>query len=213
MDVGCNLGVYAYELGRLTGNVVAFEPNPTLANLVAGLALAGVRVEQVALSSEEGTAELMVPVARGGHGLASLNPQAVAGRETERVSVPTRRLDGYAFSNVRFMKIDVEGFEEQVLAGAAVTIARDRPTLLIEIEERHNAGGLDRIRALLAPLGYEGWFFLDDRKLSLDRFDARLHQRQIEELEQMGRTADRRSIAYINNFLFTAPAVGGARKD
>ncbi|MEV0230134.1 FkbM family methyltransferase [Nonomuraea sp. NPDC050786] len=38
---------------------------------------------------------------------------------------------------VDFMKVDVEGFEPEVLKGAEWTIAQHRPTLLIEIEDRH----------------------------------------------------------------------------
>ncbi len=45
------------------------------------------------------------------------------------------------------------------------TIARDRPKLLIEIEERHNADRLARIRERLASLGYTGYFFLDGQWL------------------------------------------------
>src|SRR6202008_673039 len=42
-------------------------------------------------------------------------------------------LDGFALSEVRFIKIDVEGSENDVLNGARATIARDRPVLLLEL--------------------------------------------------------------------------------
>ena len=39
------------------------------------------------------------------------------------------------------------------------TLLRDRPTLLIEAEERHRPGAFLAINAFLAPLGYRAWFF------------------------------------------------------
>jgi hypothetical protein len=42
-------------------------------------------------------------------------------------------------ARVSFIKVDVEGFEPSVIAGATRTIDRDRPSLLLEIEDRHLA--------------------------------------------------------------------------
>lgn len=202
LDVGCNLGVYTYELSRLTGHVVAFEPNPILASLVSSLRLPGVEVRQIALSSDDGRSELLIPRSGGGHGLASLRGDAVAGREVERVTVPMERLDDQGLRDVSFIKIDVEGFEEEVLAGGWQTIARDRPKLLIEIEERHNRGGLDRIRRRLQDASYSGYFFCDDCWHSIEAFDPSAHQHVSEEIEEVGKSVDRRRFRYVNNFLF-----------
>jgi FkbM family methyltransferase len=208
------MGDYSYELSRLTGHVIAFEPNPKLAKLVQSLRLRGLEVKQMALSSQDGTAELWVPTTSGYHGLASLRQDVVAGRATERVSVPTRRLDGLGLKNVAFIKIDVEGFEEAVLDGAIETIARDRPILLIEIEERHNVGGLARIRDRLASLGYSGYFFLDGKRLPLKTFDPELHQKVSDDIENVGQSVSRREFRYVNNFLFepASPAVPPASR-
>ena len=202
LDVGCNLGVYTYELARLTGNVIAFEPNPDLVRLVRSLKLKGVEVREVALSSRDGQAELLIPVGGGGHGLASLRGETVEGLPLTRILVPTRRLDSFELAPVAFIKIDVEGFEEQVLEGAKDTIARHRPILLIEIEERHNPGGLSRIAAMLSATGYRGYFFRRDDWHPLKAFDAAVHQRIDETIETVGHSVQRRDYDYVNNFLF-----------
>jgi hypothetical protein len=98
---------------------------------------------------------------------------------------------------VGFIKIDVEGHEEGVLNGARKTLERERPALLIEIEDRHNPGGLGRICALLT--GYEGYFFAQGRRRPLSDFDPEIHQRP-EDLDSAYEA--RRQSPYVNNFLF-----------
>lgn len=199
LDVGCNVGAYAFELSRLTGNVVAFEPNPALADMVRGYGLRGVKVESVALTSSEGTAQLSFPAHHGGHALGSLKSDLFEGQATETVSVRTRTLDSYGFRDVRFIKIDVEGFEEEVLAGAMTTVRESRPILLIEIEERHNAGGIGRITSTLRDLGYRGVYFLDGQQHTAESLD---HQANAQALSGVGSSTSRRAAKYVNNFFF-----------
>jgi len=199
LDIGCNVGSYAFELARLTGNVTAFEPNPALVKLVKSYGFPGLRVEAVALSSSNGTAELTVP-AGGGHALGSLKGELFRGQNTETVTVPTRTLDRFGFGKVRFIKIDVEGFEEEVLAGAAETLRASKPVLLIEIEERHNPGGLARIRETLGALGYKGLYLADGQLKPLETLDTAANERALGEAGSVSRRASH----YVNNFLFLA---------
>ncbi|MCM0000687.1 MAG: FkbM family methyltransferase [Erythrobacter sp.] len=200
LDVGCNIGVYSYHLSKLGGKVIAFEPNPDLAKLVSELGLPNVEMRQVALSNVDGTAELTMP--RGvdaGHAFASLRSDAFGDGPTKVVSVPTCRLDSMELPTVSFIKIDVEGFEEQVVEGAMATLGRDQPILLIEIEERHNEGGLARIAERLGQLDYSGWFMRDGEWLPLATFDLQRHQPPAGSPDWQDGTGARN---YINNFLF-----------
>jgi hypothetical protein len=116
--------------------------------------------------------------------------------------VPIRRLDSYDIRNVGFIKIDVEGHEEDVLIGANVTIKRERPVLLIEIEERHNPQGLTRIVDGLKRLDYDAYFFENKKLKPIGAFDVKVHQVVSAELESDPPIRSRRHIAYVNNFLF-----------
>lgn len=200
IDIGGNIGEYAYHLSRYAAVVHVFEPNPDYVARITALRRPQIRIESVALSSAPGEAELRIPIGEGG-GSASLESSAVSDAETARkLSVPLRTLDSYGFDNVSFIKIDVEGHEESVLAGAWDTIRRNQPALLIEIEERHNIGGLDRIVAALAEHGYQAWFFRNGQRRPLAEFDAARDQ-QVDKLADLD-SSTRRSLDYINNFLF-----------
>lgn len=204
IDVGANNGCWSYHLSRFARRVHAFEPNPRYGEILARLGMPSVVVEPFALSSSSGEAELRFPLLASGRedlGMASLETRAVGDDVLSRaIRVPLRRLDDYRFDNVSFIKIDVEGHEEETLDGAAETIARNRPNLFIEIEERHNPGGLRRIGSKFDALDYSGFFFHEGRWRPLSEFDESL-QKEVP-ADQAARH-NRRSIAYVNNFLFT----------
>jgi FkbM family methyltransferase len=135
IDVGANRGIYSYALARCAREVHAFEPHPQLSSLVARLLRGRVTVHPCALSDRDGSAALRIPEGLRGtdwHLLGTLE-DAPGDRRQRRVEVEVRTLDGFAFEDVGFLKIDVEGHELAVLAGARETIGRSRPSLLVEL--------------------------------------------------------------------------------
>lgn len=78
--------------------------------------------------------------------------------ETEPVEggFRVRALDGYDLGLPRldWMKLDVEGAEAEVLAGAAGLIARLRPRILVENHVFKDPSIPARVEAVLSPLGY-----------------------------------------------------------
>jgi hypothetical protein len=102
------------------------------------------------------------------------------------------------------VKIDVEGFEEQALAGAERLLETTRPIFLIEIEERHNPGGLTRIADRMRAHDYAGFFLRQGIWHAIARFDPQVDQ-DVEANDASG-TRSRRSLAYVNNFLFVPNA-------
>lgn len=181
LDVGGANGSYAWNLARLSRVVDVFEPNPRSArDLATGFLLnRKVRIHGVALSDEAGTATLRIPATAGAlhAALATIEPaNRVWDLPCEMVEVRRRRLDDYGFTDVGFIKIDVEGHELSVLKGGAKLLRDCRPNLLIEAAEQHRPRAVASIAAFLEGLGYQGVFLLNGALQDIERFDPLVHQ-------------------------------------
>jgi FkbM family methyltransferase len=197
IDVGALEGQYTAMALAYARACYTFEPQPQQVARVRAL-LAKVRnrvtIEQVALSDEDGVAMMKVPSYDPGRATIARSNKMESLQDLVEIGVTCRRLDGYHLRDVGFIKIDVEGHEESVVRGARETITRDKPNLLIEIEERHNPGGLRRLAALLKEWGYEGGFLEDGHVQPLSRFSLERHQNE-------AGLASR--APYVNNFMFS----------
>ena len=80
-------------------------------------------------------------------------------------------------TEVTAIKLDAEGAEAEVLQGAHDTLRRCRPVLSIEIEERHRAGSTRAVPALLAQLGYQGFYEFWGEWRPIEGFDPAIMQR------------------------------------
>jgi FkbM family methyltransferase len=140
VDIGANVGTWSVLAAKLRkAEVVAFEPDPeTASRLIRNLEANGIRnrvsIELVALGAEEGNIGFTV-------GRDAMNRVATSADESARL-VPIRRLDTVlAGKRPLFMKIDVEGHEEAVLAGAERILAQ--PSLLaLQIETVSDAAAV-----------------------------------------------------------------------
>jgi FkbM family methyltransferase len=169
VDVGANVGLLSMLASRWIGprgTVIAFEPSQRecsrLRHHLDRNSLGNVRVLKAAAGRKRGTAVLRVADARH-TGLNTLQEQFVYPEVKEAYSeeVPVLAIDDavreHNLEKVHVIKIDVEGGEHHVVAGARQTIARDRPTMLIEMsgaaaETGHP--GRTEIEGLLGSLGY-----------------------------------------------------------
>jgi FkbM family methyltransferase len=197
IDIGANRGIWAHEMAKLCPSVWAFEPNPKLYDFLHRAAGPRVTCHAIALSDSEGEAELMVPGADGRYSNqgASLNPDKIAGAAHMRVAVRTASLDALDPPPVGFMKIDVEGHEQAVLEGARGVIARDRPVMIIEIEERHTGIDLDTALDFVESLGYTTQAIADRSVIGRASLDV--------DRDHRGRAGE---AGYVNNFIFRPAA-------
>jgi FkbM family methyltransferase len=167
VDVGANRGIYSYALSRVASRVEAFEPNPALARFVGRMLGRRARVHAVALSDRAGTATLHVPSTDAGvslHLLGSLTNVHVT-RDIAEVEVALATLDGFDFADVGFIKIDVEGSEREVIEGAARTIARDRPNLLVELLNHPHRDPRAEVAEIAGRFDYVPWIVAGGMKV------------------------------------------------
>ena len=167
IDVGVHLGMYTRHMAKYAKGVFAFEANPDSAALAEKCLahLAGVTLQWCAISSEVGMATLRIPLSGADGAEAALGTISVknpiVAMPTRSVEVPARPLDDMDLPPIGFIKIDVEGHEEEVLKGAERQLKRDRPIYMIEIEDRHNSGGVGRICAGFLNNGYTVHYLKD----------------------------------------------------
>ena len=134
VDIGANLGLTAALLAPRASRLLAIEPNPATADhLEFNLRLNGltnVTIARTALGEGEGDIAFQADAFSAGSHIAndSFNKPSI--------TVPLTTLDSLAaahgFDDIGFIKLDVEGYERQVLQGAAATIARCRPVIFAE---------------------------------------------------------------------------------
>lgn len=151
IDIGAGLGMYTVPLSYLigpTGRIDSIDPQPRNFHVLRFLrGLVGTargRLRRVAMGPLPGAGEIVIPVNGPfpifGHG--HLRPVGTpADGRVVRIRTAVDTVDDWVdrehLGRVAFIKIDVEGFEPLVVEGARRVIDRDRPTLLMEIEDRH----------------------------------------------------------------------------
>jgi FkbM family methyltransferase len=176
VDVGAHVGHFALTaaLAAPAARVVAFEPvEHIFARLSLNQRVNGIRnleALSVAVSDRDGWADIAV---RFGPALLSTASTLEASdkRETRLRKVPVTSLDAhFAETPVDLMKIDVEGHEPSVLDGGREMLARDRPTLVLEILK---STPLPELLDVLDPIGYEGYWVSEDDGTLRPRAEAR----------------------------------------
>ncbi|MGV8996749.1 MAG: FkbM family methyltransferase [Parvibaculaceae bacterium] len=136
LDVGANVGVHTLAIASRIAEIVAVEPFPPVADrLEATLKtnhIKNVTVARFALSHESGTVSFLAPDS-GNLGVG----RVVAGDTTPGMLQVTQTTgDELLRQNdlpLGLVKIDVEGFELNVLRGLQERLRRDRPLLVVEV--------------------------------------------------------------------------------
>ena len=170
VDVGANDGYYTLFAAKrvgASGRVVAVEPSSRerghLERNLARNGIANVQIVPAALGAAAGHADLhLAHGAHTGHNtLGSFAHDDVVPARIERV--PLETLDAvvsrHALAQVDVVKIDVEGGEANVIAGARKLLTSLRPVLMMELNgsalEAQGSSEASLLAMLQGDLGYE----------------------------------------------------------
>ena len=193
VDVGANIGQFVVEAMRHVsrlGRVLAFEPNPRLAEILRKNvmlhrnlgALGDVAIAESAVSDRAGTATLHVPRSHAGRGtLLSATVSDVDPKAVDEYSVSVVRLDEVLghLSHIRLLKIDVEGNEPNVLLGAMDLIESGRVDYIdLEAVRRHLGSRCEVLVDLLSKWEQQGVTFWHITR----RGRLKKHERPVSEL-------------------------------
>lgn len=127
LDGGAHVGSWVPRLAAAFGRVICFEPCPENFALLESntRGLRGVELRQAALGATAGAARLQRVQEPG----ANSGQWAVA---AEGAEVVVETVDGLGLADLALLKLDLEGYELPALTGAAETLRRCRPVVVIE---------------------------------------------------------------------------------
>jgi FkbM family methyltransferase len=168
-DVGGYEGIFTLFFARRvgpTGRLVTFEPNPyNSARIAENVRLNGfenVEIHTVALGAVPCRMPLVFPADEAARGSLVSDIQDTIVREKHAATIDVDvetidRLVAHGLPEPDFVKMDVEGFERDVLEGMTATIARRRPRLYIEVHGADFARKLENATSLVDCLWHSGY--------------------------------------------------------
>ena len=185
LDIGVYRGVYSYKLSKNFKNIHSFEPNPLLfpyLNKNLKKIIKNIKLYNFALSDTNGEAQLKLPLRSKSIfkdnieelfqlGAATMHPNNNISKY-KKIPIQTRKLDDISISNkVGFIKIDVEGHEKNVIKGGKTLINKNRPVMLIEIEERHTNKPVKETINFISEMNYECFYLFESKLINIKNLD------------------------------------------
>lgn len=136
IDAGAHIGGFSRIFNKLakSGKGYSFEPIPSLSNIIKAR-IPNISVSQLALSNFCGESQFHYIVDDPANSALSDRPERIKNRHVQKINIQVQRLDCYFQNlshNIRFLKIDVEGAELQLLEGAENLILQDKPIIVFE---------------------------------------------------------------------------------
>jgi FkbM family methyltransferase len=179
LDVGSNRGIrslYALSIGRPT---ILFEPNDALCEFARRLfdlnGFTTYSIEHVCVSDRSGAGAFYVSPTSYMSSLDREHARRDGDGKVVEIQVQMTTLDAYLDANVvrvtpKVIKIDVEGAEYAVLQGAAASLARFSPTLVVEILD--GCPNRRKVFDFLDDRGYACFGIWDSGGLALESLDG-----------------------------------------
>ncbi len=172
LDIGANVGITsAYFADRVgeTGCVIAIEPDPVMADLfrfhMEQTHRKNIRLMPIALGAEDGIARLFRNLSNRADNRLVADQEGMG--DTKELPIPVRTLSSLAkedpevFARIRFIKMDVQGYEYQVLLGMVDWLKglRQKPIIYLEFWPYGLAQAGSSPQALLDLVGSLGYSY------------------------------------------------------
>ena len=193
LDIGANVGIYSYYFKNIFEKVDAFEPLCEITHRLKSISNESLKVHNIALSNKIGYLKFHIPYLNGKPSppLASLEDRDGL---CELRTVKVKMVDDYDFDDVDLIKIDVEGHEQSVIEGALKVIKKNKPLLIVEIEQRHIKKDINEVFDYIIKLDYSVFCLRNEQLTPLTKFSYETNQKPFLD--------DVMNSQYINNFIF-----------
>ncbi|MBW8524033.1 FkbM family methyltransferase [Chryseobacterium chendengshani] len=201
-DIGANVGTFLYQFENKLKhqNIYAFEPNKKLYIRLKRL-FPSMNISSVALSDENTTAEFKVPIIKGkmiaSRGTLNTSYKEKDEENSYTETVEVVKLDDWTksknISKIDFIKIDVEGNEMKTLFGGKNTIQKFKPTLMVEMEQRHHETPIWEEISEVESWGFDA-NYLNRKTFTLEKLTEETLLKNISD--------EKNKTDYINNIIF-----------
>jgi len=149
IDIGANDGDTSFDFINDFKKIIAFEPNPNTFQTLSKNSF--IESYCIALGSKNGKTNLIIPKdGEPGWGSTAIIRNELWTNGTT-YEVEMRTLDSFNFSEIDFIKMDVEQAEVEIFLGAVKTIENNLPTIIFENKRNEN----DDAITLLENIGYK----------------------------------------------------------
>ena len=179
IDIGAHVGISVLHWAQVFKQVYAYEPmvDHYECFLKNTAHLNNVDVFNYAISNEDKILKGTYRSMKNSGSFQLVTDEWVANKPRKAgtiYDIPSKRLDSLTFNKVNLLKVDVEGWEFEVLKGAVETIKKHQPVLLIEFtggNSRKSMRSYDvaEYNALIESLGYYAVSSIDDDTIYLPR--------------------------------------------
>jgi len=183
IDIGANVGNHSVFLSKFFRQIIAIEPHPRNFLLLQANSMLAENIIPIntALGSAIGSANLSYSEDNMGAGSIANNIGL------KSVTVPVNTLDNeiqlHDVQSIEFMKLDVEGFEYEVLKGAVGVIEKHKPAIAIEVLSDEITDGQSSTLNYLRDLNYSRFFAIEPvrkhpiKKMIADFLNPYSHER------------------------------------
>ena len=161
-DVGANIGNHSRYFAEKFKRVIAFEPNQMIFEILRfnTKSLPNVTISEYALGNFSGEAQISGDKSNiGGFSIVpdrNLTIGELGQYLRNELVIQVRTLDSMIeeIENLQLVKIDVEGFEQQVLEGAKLSLVKFKPVIAFEQWPSNFVDGKSEVVDTLRKMGY-----------------------------------------------------------
>lgn len=155
IDIGANVGEYSIAVSDYASDVLAFDPDPNIQNALKEnlKRLSNVKLFEVALSDSEGDVNFFLSTKDADSSL--VEPDEFSRTVTVKAVTLDQVISEQKIKKIDFLKLEAEGWEPEILAGASDTLKIVKKIAIDAGPERFGETTIDAVCQILQSFGFK----------------------------------------------------------